>query len=133
MTKSSSLSVAPRRRAFARLIGEIRHSLNQALTEEQKTRGLTRTEIAHILGVNKSIVSRKLNGTSNMTLETLADLAYALNRPVKVDLPSRALPPGSNQYVAPPPVAAASTVRADTPVLTPATPTTRSELLVMAA
>jgi hypothetical protein len=103
--QSSKLRVDPRRRSFVRLIGEIRHALNQALVEEHEKRGLTRSKIADILGVNKSLVTRRLAGTSNMTLETLADLAYALDRPVKVTMPSRSLPAQSNQYVAPPPVA----------------------------
>lgn len=87
--KSSSLHLDKRRRTYVRLIGEIRHALNQALAEESVKRGLTCTGIARVLGKHKSAISRKFNGTSNMTLETLADLAFALDRPVKVLLPAR--------------------------------------------
>lgn len=90
MTSSSPTSSASaRRRTFVRLIGEIRHALNQALTEECHARGLTKADIARALGKDKSFVSKKLGGTSNMTLETLADLAFAMNRPVKVQVPAR--------------------------------------------
>jgi transcriptional regulator with XRE-family HTH domain len=92
----SSLHIDKRRRTYVRLIGEIRHALNQALSEENQSRGLTRAAIARLLGKNKSFVSRKLNGTSNMTLETLADLAFALDRPVKISLPLRSTAPQSN-------------------------------------
>jgi transcriptional regulator with XRE-family HTH domain len=93
---SSSLSLDPRRRTFVRLIGEIRHALNTALAEEHEKRGLTRAEIARLLGQSKSVVNRKLAGTGNMTLETVADLAYALDRPVKVDIPARGDATGLN-------------------------------------
>ena len=86
---SFSLDIDERRRAYIRLIGEIHHALNAALSEEHAARGLTRTEIAQILGKDKSFVTKKLAGTSNMTLETLADLAYALDRPVQVAMPAR--------------------------------------------
>ena len=100
---SSDLVLGKRRRTYVRLIGEIRHALNQALVEESARRGLTRAEIARCLGKNKSVITRKLAGTSNMTLETLADLAYALDRPVKVQLPSRHPDIRSNQAGSPPP------------------------------
>jgi transcriptional regulator with XRE-family HTH domain len=86
---SSSLRLDKRRRTYVRLIGEIRHALNAALAEESVRRGLTRTGIARLLGTHKSVISRKFKGTSNMTLETLADLAFALDRPVHVTLPAR--------------------------------------------
>ena len=86
--QSFNLEIDKRRRTYVRLIGEIQHALNQALTEEHTSRNLTKAQIATLLGKNKSFVTRKLSGSSNMTLETLADLAWALNRPVRVSLPS---------------------------------------------
>jgi transcriptional regulator with XRE-family HTH domain len=96
---SSSLRLDPRRRTYVRLLGEVRHALRQALSEEYKTRGLTQDGIASVLGKSKSVISRKLAGTSNMTLETLADLAYALDRPVKVSVPSRVPNVGVNATI----------------------------------
>lgn len=78
-----------RRQTYIRLLSEIAHALNKALEEEHAQRGLTQADIARTLGKQKSFVSRKLSGDTNMTLETLADLAYALDRPVRVSLPSR--------------------------------------------
>jgi hypothetical protein len=103
---SFSLKSDPRRRTYVRLIGEIQRALNSALEEEDAKRGLTQRNIADTLGKNKSVVSRLLSGKKNMTLESLADLAYALNRPVKVSLPARDFPPGSNRtaFVSPLPL-----------------------------
>lgn len=87
-----------RRQTYIRLLSEIAHALNQALDEEHARRGLTQADIARILGKEKSFVSRKLSGDTNMTLETLADLAYALDRPVHVSLPSRQPVAGTNYF-----------------------------------
>src|SRR5687767_12811512 len=87
--KTRSFRIDKRRRSYLRLIGEIKHALAQALAEEHAERGLTMAEMARTLDVDRSHISRKLSGETNMTLETLADLAYALDRPVKVSLPSR--------------------------------------------
>ena len=81
--------MSQRRRTFVRLLGEIRHKLAQALEEEHSAHGLTKAEMARLLGRHPSFITRKLNGTSNMTLETLADLAWALDRPVRISLPAR--------------------------------------------
>ena len=86
---SFSLKADKRRGAFLRLIGDIRYALLTALDEEHRSGGLTQKAIAEKLSKNKSWISRKLSGQSNMTLETLADLAYAMNRSIKVSLQPR--------------------------------------------
>src|SRR5690349_5279625 len=80
--KTRSFRIDKRRRSYLRLISEIKHALAQALAEEHAERGLTMAEMARTLEVDRSHISRKLSGDTNMTLETLADLAYALDRPV---------------------------------------------------
>jgi transcriptional regulator with XRE-family HTH domain len=92
----SSILLDKRRRTYVRLIGEIQNALQKAFAEEAEKRKLTRTAMAEALGRDKSFVTRKLNGKSNMTLETLADFAYALDRAVKVDLVSRHPNAGTN-------------------------------------
>jgi transcriptional regulator with XRE-family HTH domain len=97
--KSSKLHLSKHRRSFVRLIGEIQRALLEALDEEHRSRGITRAEIARLIGRNKSFVTRKLNGESNMTLQTLAELAFALDRPIKIKLPSRVAASGSNRVM----------------------------------
>ena len=93
---SFKIPLSKRRRTYVRLIGDIQHVLNQALSEEHAARGLTRAGIAAALGKDKSFVTRKLTGEGNMTLETLADFAFALDRSVQVFLPRRTEEPGRN-------------------------------------
>ena len=109
---SSNLHIDKRRRTYARLLGEIQHALLEALDEEYRDRGLTRAEIARLIGRDKSFVTRKLTGESNMTLQSLADLAFALDRPVKVQLPSRGTAVGAND-IRPPTTTSSETPRPD--------------------
>lgn len=111
---SFKIAIDPRRRLFVHLLGDIRHALNQALTEEHKDRGLTQADIGRVLGKNRSFVSRKLSGASNMTLETLADLAYALGRGVTITLPLRRPVGQSNR-----PTTAAQTLETRSPFVMP--------------
>ena len=89
MPTFSKIRLDARRRTYVRLIGEVRHALNEAFAQEASVRGLTKAHMAARLGKHPSFITRKMNGTSNMTLETLADLAYSMDRPVQVVLPSR--------------------------------------------
>ncbi|EWY39261.1 XRE family transcriptional regulator [Skermanella stibiiresistens SB22] len=87
--KTRSFRIDKRYYAYLRLVSDIKHALTQALAEEHAERGLTMADMARVLDVDRSHISRKLSGETNMTLETLADLAYALGRPVRVSLPPR--------------------------------------------
>jgi transcriptional regulator with XRE-family HTH domain len=72
--------------------------LERALAEEQAENGLTKAELARRLGVNRSVLTKRLNGALNMTFETLADMAWAMGRDVvapKLVKPSQ----GSNRPV----------------------------------
>jgi transcriptional regulator with XRE-family HTH domain len=95
--KSSKLHVSRRRRVFARFLGKIQHAILQALAEEHEKRGLTRAEIARILDTDKGFITKKLNGSSNMTVETMADFAYAMDRDIHISFPPRVAAAGSNQ------------------------------------
>ena len=63
---------------YAKLITEIAFELEEAIAQE----GVTQTELAQRLGVNKSYITRILNGQPNMTIRTLVKIANALNRKV---------------------------------------------------
>jgi hypothetical protein len=82
-----------RRRAFARLIGDIHQELARAMTARPS---VTKAELARRLDVNRAVITRRLNGTSNMTLESLSDLAWALDKRVTVRLEDRRAAHGGN-------------------------------------
>ena len=88
--KSSRLHIPKRRRVFARFLGRIQHAILEALAEEHEKRGLTRAEIARILGTDKASITKKLTGTRNMTIESIADFAFAMGRDdIQISFPAR--------------------------------------------
>jgi ribosome-binding protein aMBF1 (putative translation factor) len=100
-----SLASDPSRHAVIRVISDVRHALNEAFVEEHKATGLTKTDIAHKLDVDKSFISKKFSGESNLTFVTFAQLADAMDRDVKILLPSRRATEGNNTngLISPPP------------------------------
>ncbi len=78
----------PKRKQFTRFIARLYEKLEDAYWEEHDLRGLNKSKISEELEVNKGLVSRWFHGTSNITLETLSNLAYAMGRDVDISLPS---------------------------------------------
>jgi predicted transcriptional regulator len=62
----------------ARFISRVRRELVDAFLSEKNERGLTQNEIAERLGVNASMISRQLSGETNLTLRSVAELAWAM-------------------------------------------------------
>jgi transcriptional regulator with XRE-family HTH domain len=60
--------------------------INEEIVAQMESKGVTRTELARRLGVDKSYVTRMLNGMPNMTLKTLVSVASALD--CQVSMPS---------------------------------------------
>lgn len=66
--------------ASAKFIGETRRGLALALMEAKKNSpDICQAEIARAIGIDKATLSKALNGKSNMTLRTIAEIAWALN------------------------------------------------------
>jgi transcriptional regulator with XRE-family HTH domain len=85
-----------RSRMAGRLIGRIRRELLKAITE-QKRAGLTQQELARRLESERSNINRQLSGEAEITLRSLADLAWALDREIAFELrPIGAAMPGQN-------------------------------------
>ena len=58
--------------------------MRQAFAEEAVSCGLTQSTLGSKIGVGRSVISRRLKGHTNITLETLADMTWALGREVDV-------------------------------------------------
>jgi transcriptional regulator with XRE-family HTH domain len=108
--------VGARSRKAGRLIGRIREELLKALTEE-KDAGLTQQELARRLDVRRSLLNRQLSGESGLSLRSLADIAWALDREISFEL--RRPIESAGQNIAP----ETSTIRySQTRVITPDVP-----------
>ncbi len=75
-----------RRKLYLQLIGTIESQLREAYAKRHEMDGLTQAEIARRLDINKSVVNRRLNGRTNLTVESLADMLWALKHCIHVDI-----------------------------------------------
>ena len=66
--------------AYGHFLHDIRDAIQRTFEEEVKTRGLTQQDIADVLGVDRSVVSKRLSGGGNVTLKTVCDLYTAMGR-----------------------------------------------------
>jgi transcriptional regulator with XRE-family HTH domain len=87
---------APRDRDYATAVGDAVAKLVNAIGRS----GSSQADIARALGVSPAFVSRKLNGTRNMTLRTLSDLAWAVDHRLRIQLEPKRV--AHNHPAAPP-------------------------------
>jgi transcriptional regulator with XRE-family HTH domain len=80
-------------------VGEVREEILLAFLEEMSERGLTKSDIARILGVHRSAVSRMLNGTAPLELRTIGQLAWVLGRDPQFKLPKKKKRPRGSNHV----------------------------------
>lgn len=84
---SFQIALSPSRRAATRFIGSVRTALQQALKEEKVQRRLDQSEIAEMIDVHRSVISRQLNGKADISLARVAELAWAMGREIEFSLP----------------------------------------------
>jgi transcriptional regulator with XRE-family HTH domain len=82
MTQMSSFQIilSPNRRAAGRFINSVRRAILKALSEERKKTGLTQSDIARVIGVHRSVISRQVMGREDISLGRVAEFAYAMGR-----------------------------------------------------
>jgi transcriptional regulator with XRE-family HTH domain len=83
------ISDPKRRRIYERdaLAFEASELISRLMEEQQ----VSKTDLARLVGTSKSHVTQLLSGSRNMTVHTLADLAFALGH--KVEIRSLPRPP----------------------------------------
>jgi len=77
--------IGERSRTAGRFIGRVRRELLRAVTEEKQA-GLTQQELARRLESRRSNINRQLSGEAEITLRSLADFAWALDREITFEL-----------------------------------------------
>lgn len=75
-----------RRSIYLQLAGSIEGQIRQAYAKCHEDFGVTQASIAEKLGVDRSVVHRRLSGRTNMTIETIADMVWALGHCINVDI-----------------------------------------------
>lgn len=78
---SYQIQLDARSRVAGRFIGTTYDELRAAF----KRSGKTQQQVADLLGVDKAVIHHRLNGTENLTLRTLAEMAWAIDHEIKID------------------------------------------------
>ena len=84
--------IDPKSRKAARFISHLQRKIQKALVES----GKTQQEVATILGVDRSVVNKRLKGSANLTARSIAEFAYALDREIEFDLVEQSRSTGNN-------------------------------------
>jgi len=97
---SFQFAIDSRSRKAARFMRRVRTELQKALEEEKGKRKITQAELARLLGVDRSVINKQLTGSGNLTLRSIADWAWALDRDIVFSLPPSHSRPGANTFTA---------------------------------
>ena len=79
-------NVDNRRQVYLSLVSDVESQIRDAYAERHEQGIETQTSLAEKLGVNRSVVNRRLRGLNNLTLESLADLVWGLGQCIKVEI-----------------------------------------------
>lgn len=85
---------------YLALVSKVEGQIRDLFTERSEDGQLTQTALAEKLGVHRSVIQRRLTGRSNMTLETVADMVWAVGGCIDVDIYDPAARPDKNHTLA---------------------------------
>ena len=94
---SFQFDIGSRARNAGRFIGRVRNELLKALSEAKQNGKLSQQALAKKLDVHRSLINRQLSGESNLTLRSLADLAWAMEMEISFELRKPMSEAGQNQ------------------------------------
>ena len=89
--------IGERARHAGRFIGRVRGELLRALSERKSEIGFSQQGLAQKLDTERSLINRQLSGESNLTLRSLADLAWAMDMEISFELKKPHPKAGQNQ------------------------------------
>ena len=82
---SYQIKIDPKSRKAARFISLLQKKIQKAFVES----GKTQQEVATILGVDRSVINRRLTGSANLTARSIAEFAYAFDKDIHIDFVDR--------------------------------------------
>jgi transcriptional regulator with XRE-family HTH domain len=103
---SFQITITPSERAAGRFVSRVRRAIQKALAEETQKNGITQSDIARAIGVNRSVISREIRGHKDITLSRVGELAWALGRVPMLELMERSVDNFGQGAIASPPKAA---------------------------
>lgn len=97
--QSFQTKIDARRQVFLSLSAQIEGQLRDAYDRKFHAGEATQSSLATKLGVNRSAVHHRLMGHTNMTIETIADMVWALDCTIMVEIRDAATVQGCNHFV----------------------------------
>jgi len=94
---SFHFDIGSRARNAGRFISRVQSELLRALAERKKESRFSQQSLANKLEVHRSLINRQLSGEANLTLRSLADLAWAMDLEIALELKKPDVGPGKNQ------------------------------------
>jgi transcriptional regulator with XRE-family HTH domain len=94
---SFHFDIGSRARHAGRFIGRVRGELLRALSQRKSESGLPQQTLAEKLGIQRSLINQQLAGETNLTLRSLADLAWAMDMEISFELKEPTAKAGQNQ------------------------------------
>jgi plasmid maintenance system antidote protein VapI len=94
---SFHFDIGSRARHAGRFIGRVRGELLRALTLRKSEGELPQQVLAEKLGIQRSLINQQLAGETNLTLRSLADLAWAMDMEITFELKKPMAKAGQNQ------------------------------------
>ena len=89
--------IGGRARHAGRFIGRVRGELLRALAERKAETGLSQQALARKLDADRAQINRQLSGEANLSLRSLADLAWAMDMEISFELKQPMARAGQNQ------------------------------------
>jgi transcriptional regulator with XRE-family HTH domain len=93
---SYRMRISDRSRKAGRFVSKVHNEIQRAFVES----GLKQQELAQKLGIDRSLVNRRLLGEANLTLRSIADLAWALDQNIKFSFSKESETGLKNEFVA---------------------------------
>lgn len=93
---SFHFDIGSRARHAGRFIGRVRGELLKALSQRKSESHLPQQVLAERLGIERSLINRQLSGEANLTLRSLADLAWAMDMEISFALKAPETNAGQN-------------------------------------
>ena len=78
---SYQIKLDPKSRKAARFIAQLQKKIQRAFLAT----GKTQQEVATSLGVDRSVINRRLTGSANLTARTIAEFAFAFDKDVYIE------------------------------------------------
>lgn len=83
---SFQFDVDPKELVAIDLVTSVGRQLQETLVDRKKIGKLTQQEIANRLGIDRARVNKCFSGYNNLTLKTLAELAWAMDATIHVEI-----------------------------------------------